>query len=191
MSLFLNLRYTQNKLVFYFLFFWGIFSALLFSSCASVALKNGQVESSLKQEIQEAFDSEELQKKEIFRVLVSSEQYLRKQLQSEEIFSFREDESSDLAFCQELSVYDKINYKSKAIVKISLYQDSGTLSKIRFIRSSGISEIDKIIAEDITRWRFDFTTRKIPELFHISFYILLSSQVTREQAKEELKKFAQ
>ena len=87
-----------------------------------------------------------------------------------EIFSFREDESSDLAFCQELSVYDKINYKSKAIVKISLYEDSGTLSKIRFVRSSGISEVDKIIAEDITRWKFDFTTHKIPELY--SHFIL-------------------
>ena len=74
---------------FIFLFFWGIFSALLFSSCASIPLINDQVEGSLEQEVREAFDSEEVQKKEIFRVLASSEQYLRKQLQSERNFFFQ------------------------------------------------------------------------------------------------------
>ncbi len=182
--------YARNKIVFCFLFFFPLCSLLL--ACVSVSsLRDRTPGDILKQEIQKEFDSDRVQGEEVYRVLVSSEEYLRKQVQSEEIFSFKKDESSDLAFCKELSVYDKINYKSKAVVKVSLYEDSGTLSKVRFVHSSGISEVDQLIAEDITRWRFDFLTRKIPKLFHVSFYIFLRGQVTKEQVKEELKRFVQ
>ena len=103
-----------------------------------------------------------------------------------------EDPAGDNSFKDQIKHYNKINFKTKAQLKVTLYADTGRLSQIRFVRSSGISELDKVIADDITRWNFKFPGKKIkPILFEVSYYIFLKNEISREEAEKELKKYTQ
>ena len=159
-------------------------------SCKKSPLHKNNAEITQK-EIFNQFEDEEFHGNELFRMFVSSEQYIRKQAKVKQIM-IEYDPQGDLKFQNEIRHYNKINFKAKARLKIMLHEDTGTLSRIRFVRSSGISELDKIIADDITRWSFSFPNEKIePTLFEVSYYIFLKNEISREEAKEELKKYAQ
>ena len=162
-----------------------------FLSCKGLFLRNSKVEA-LKRDILNQFENEEFNKNEVFRIFISSEKYIRKQAQHTKQIMVEEDTAGDISFKNEIKHYNKINFKAKARLKIVLYEDTGTLSRIRFILSSGISELDKMIADDITRWNFKLLNDKIePILFEVSYYIFLKNEISREEAKEELKKYAQ
>ncbi len=190
-NLLLIWRYPLIKKIINFLFI--LYCSSLFS-CVTIGFGNyksdeNTLEDTLEKKLQSQFKIEEPRKNEMFRVFASSQVYLREQLQKQDAFYFIKDDSSDFDFCKELAIYDKINFKSKTIIKVSLYKNSGTLAKIRFVRSSGISELDQIISEDMTRWRFKFVNKNILSSFEVAFYILLENQITKEEAKKELKKF--
>ena len=174
---------SRNHSLLAFLFF-----PLLLVSCVTPAIRDDKLNGLKQDELYRQFELDDPRPDEVFRVFVSSDNYIRKQLGQNELFVLEEDVSGDLVFKNGLSLYDKIDFKTKAIVKVSLHKDSGSLSRVRFLRSSGISEIDKIVSEELTRWSFDFLTNKIPAPFEVSFYILLKNQITKDQAKEELKK---
>ena len=174
---------SRNHLPLAFLFF-----PFLLASCATFVTRDDESNGLKKGDLYRQFELEDPRPDEVFRVFVSSDNYIRKQLSQNKLFVFEEDTSGDLAFKNGLSPYDKIDFRTKAIVKVSLHEDSGTLSRVRFLRSSGISEIDKMVSEELTRWSFDFLTDAIPSPFEVSFYILLKNQITKDQAKEELKK---
>ena len=129
-----------------------------------------------------------------FRVFAAASFYERRQIHSHEIIEAKEDFQGDKMAAEELKKYNKVNFYGKALLKIELYPASGALSRVRFLRSSGISELDRIISEDITRWKFSFLVEntkddEIPEQFMVEYAIFLEKNITRDEAVEELKKY--
>ena len=133
------------------------------------------------------------QRDEVFRFFISSDEFARKQLGHEKKFSINDDPETDKELCEELKkTYDKIDYRARAVVKIELYPDSGKISRVRFIRPSGLSEMDKLISEDVSRLQFNFVDENSiePNSFRISYFILLRNRLSREEAMRLLKKVA-
>ena len=167
-----------------------LFVAFLFLSCSTPQVKENRETSLLREKVTHEFESNEPRENEVFRIFLSSEKYIRKQIKAKDTIHLVEDSSGNEASSKELLPYDKINFKTRVIARITIYAESGTIAKIRFVRSSGISEIDKLTSEDITRWRFNFPTGKVePLTFEITFYIFLKNKINKEQAKKELKKY--
>jgi len=138
----------------------------------------------------EAFFSEEKNKNEVFRVFISSDSYLRKQLDSFNTIQMKQDDLGDKGSSADLKKFDKIDYKLKAILKLELYPDTGGISRVRFASPSGLGEIDKIISDDITRWEFKFPKKVVsPRNFTVTYMVLLQKKISREDAIKELKKF--
>ena len=170
-------------------FFFLSFTLFLIS-CSALKIKGFDDSDQLKQETYDLFESEDSIEHEIFRVFLSSDDYIRKQLNLNDTIDLTKDPSGDESASKELIPYNKINFKAKVIVRVTIYGKTGTIAKIRFVRSSGISEIDKLISEDITRWKFAFPQGKVePDMFVISFYVFLKNTINKEQAKIELKKY--
>ena len=131
-------------------------------------------------------------KDEVFRVFGSSQGYEIKQMAALESLKVEDDVSGNMSFSTDLQKYDKVDYQAQALVRLMLYQDNGKVSRIRFVRSSGISEIDKMIGDDLTRWKFIFLDEKnvAPTEFVIVYQIILSNKMNdKEAVKELLKKY--
>ena len=137
------------------------------------------------------FFTQPVRKDEVFRVFASSDGYEVKQTSAAKLIQLEEDLPGNESFAKDLEKYNKVNYKASAVLKLMLYQDSGKVSRIRFLRSSGISEIDKMIGNDLTRWRFIFADPKVisPIEFIITYQILLSNSLNKEDAVNLLKKY--
>jgi len=130
----------------------------------------------------------------VFQVFFSSGYYEKRQVNLSDIVEVRADIDGDKRASKELKDFDKVDFFGKALLKIELYPDTSTLSRVRFLRSSGISELDRIISEDITRWKFSFLVENtkeddIPEQFIVEYGVLLKRKITRKEAVEELKKY--
>ena len=128
---------------------------------------------------------------EVFRIFVSSDEFSKQQYKYQEKVSIKDDVATDRELCEELKkTYDKIDYKAQAILKIDLYPDSGTISRVRFLRPTGLSEMDKLISEDVSRLQFEFADEKNidPIQFKITYMIMLRKRMTREEAMQLLKK---
>ena len=188
--------FLENLRLSYFAFlFWLVLFAVSCSTLACSALKvkeESDAASLLRQSVYDLFESEDPNEHEVFRIFLSSDDYIRKQLNANDTITLAEDPSGNKAASSDLIPYNKINFKAKVVVKMTIYEDTGTIAKIRFLRSSGISEIDKLISEDVTRWKFEFPKGKIePNMLEASFYIFLKSTINKEQAKKELKKYVE
>ena len=84
----------------------------------------------------------------------------------------------------EVQVVDFMN-----IIKVELYPDSGKISRVRFLRPTGLSEMDKLISEDVSRLSFEFEKDNVePNQFKIEYLILLRNRLSREEAKAFLQK---
>ncbi|MDH5721379.1 MAG: energy transducer TonB [Spirochaetia bacterium] len=172
-----------------------LFTALSVMFCGSTQIKDEKKEipeNILK--FYEGFFGEPVDEEKAFRVFCSSGYYERRQLNSFEILEIKNDAEGDHLAAEDLKEYDKVDFFGKAVVKIELYPDTGTLSRVRFLRSSGISELDRIISEDITRWKFSFLIEnkeddEIPEQFLVEYAVLLEKKISRDEAVEELKKY--
>ena len=174
-----------------------MFSIISCQSAPKVSSPEDEEKQEIPENIKEHYDSffnETSDEEKNFRVFSSSEYYERRQLNLHDIIEIKSDLDGDKMAAEELKEYDKVNFFGKALVKIELYPDTGNLSRVRFLRSSGISELDRIISEDITRWKFSFLVEnkkddEFPEQFMVEYAVLLKKKITREQAVEELKKY--
>ncbi len=111
---------------------------------------------------------------EIFRVLMTSSEYKAVQLSYTDNMSRIDDTSGDMFFMERLKRYDKINEVREGEVRVWLYPDSGRLMKVRFINSTYIEELDKLILDDVQRWTFSFKNNYIsPTLFNVRYRIVL------------------
>ena len=165
----------------------------MFSFCSTTQKKTEITRTEKQTEIFKAtendYKTKERETGEVFRVFSSSDHYEISQLTAENKIKNHEDIAGNESFSNELKKFDKIDWSSSAKIKLELYPDTGGISRIRFERSSGIGELDKLISDDITRWIFKFPGDVIePRIFNITYYIVLQNAVTRKQALEELQK---
>lgn len=114
---------------------------------------------------------------EVFKIFVSTEDYIARQLLSKETIQLKEDKRGDKYFQEQLQPFNKIDYFGYVVAKVELYQDSGKISRVRPIRSSGIQQIDQMVLEDILRFQFVFPQKKVtPYIFYLDYAIQLSKE---------------
>ena len=140
-------------------------------------------------EAQDKFFNKDVQENVAFRIFASSGNYEIRQYAWEENIVIEADSAGEDAFTKELSAFDKIDLFSDAIFRVELYEDTGNISRIRPVKPARISEINKLIADDITRLKFQFPGETVaPLVFHIHYGIYLQKKASDQEIREELKK---
>lgn len=133
--------------------------------------------------LREAFFSRPVEHEELFRVFVTSDGYVRKQLAHHDNVSVKEDPSGDQAIADEFRKFDMVNSLQEGQIRVELYPNTGKFYRIRQTKPSIMKETDKIMSDDLTRWQFVFAKNEIyPKDFRISYQVLLRKKITREQA---------
>ncbi len=125
---------------------------------------------------------------EAFQVYADSERYVVNQVNYENSITIVNDPVGEKQFTDEIHKYDKIDRFNEAIFKVQLYEDTGTIAKIRPSRPAEISELNKLIADDITRLQFKFSDDKIEPLeFEIRYGIRLRKMASEQEVEQILK----
>lgn len=133
--------------------------------------------------LREAFFARPVEHEELFRVFVTSDGYVRKQLAHHDNVSVKEDPSGDQAIADEFRKFDMVNSLQEGQIRVELYPNTGKFYRIRQTKPSIMKETDKIMSDDLTRWQFVFAKNEIqPKDFRISYQVLLRKKITREQA---------
>jgi hypothetical protein len=111
---------------------------------------------------------------ELFRVLLTSDNYVVSQMKYNGVITRSSDPGGDKYITNELKRFDKIDEVREGIVRIWLYPDSGNIMKIRPQLPTYLLEIDQIISADIQRWSFQFPKKLIePTKFNVKYRVVL------------------
>lgn len=133
--------------------------------------------------MREAFFGRAPEKGEVFRIFITSEGYIRKQLSHLDTVSVKEDLGGDQAIADEFRKFDMVNSLQEGQIHIELYPSTGKFYRVRQSKPSIMKETDKILSDDMTRWQFVFAKNEIePRDFKVSYQVLLRKRITREQA---------
>lgn len=163
--------------------------SFLLSGCKSGQKKDKEPEIITQKKSE--FFSQPAENSEVFRVFVHSDGYERRQLEYKDKISVKSDPGGDEAMSAGLTKYNKIDYFANGVIMVELYPDSGSISRVRFARPSGIAEMDQLISDDVTRWEFKFSSDTVhPRKFAVNYGILLQNEVSREEALKTLKENA-
>jgi len=128
---------------------------------------------------------------ELFHVLISSDGYEVSQMKSEQTINRAEDKGGDKYMSDELGKFNMIDEVREAVFFIQIRPDNGSLSKIRTQRSTAITEIDKVLTEDIQRWAYKFPQRRVtPTQFNIRYRVVLKKTMSDSEIMKELQKRA-
>jgi hypothetical protein len=134
-------------------------------------------------------DLDNLNAKETFRVLITSERYEVVQLKHMETIEREKDPGGDSYICDEIKKYNKIEETREGMIKIWLYPESGRLMKIRPEKPTYLIEIDKLMNDDIQRWSFKFPQTHIePKQLIIKYRIVLKKKQTDKEIINEMQK---
>ena len=126
--------------------------------------------------------------KEIFRVLLTSDEYTIIQLKNEKTIERGKDEGGDKYISSEIQKLDMIDEARIGVISVWLYPDSGKIMKIRSQRPTNFKEVDSLLNDDIMRWNFVFPKKIIePTKFDIMYRVVLS----KKQSDEEIIKAVQ
>ncbi|MBN1500807.1 MAG: hypothetical protein JW982_11655 [Spirochaetes bacterium] len=127
-------------------------------------------------------------KSEIFRVFISSDSYVISQKLSTEYIKRTDDETGDKYFMEEISMLNKIDEAREGALTVWLYPDSGRIMQVRYLQSTYLREVDKILIEDVQRWTFKFPKKVIePIKFDIRYRVVLRKKMTDDQIMDELR----
>lgn len=133
--------------------------------------------------MREAFFARPVEAEEVFRVFVTSDGYVRRQIAHTETVSVKEDTGGDQSISDEFRKFDMVNSLQEGQIRVELYPTTGKFYRVRQSKPSIMKETDKIMSDDITRWQFVFAKNEIqPKDFRISYQVLLRKKITREQA---------
>jgi hypothetical protein len=127
-------------------------------------------------------------KDELFRVYLTSTEYLIKQFEYKESISRVDDPIGDKFICEELNPFNKANFSDEMSVLLILSPHSGNLTRVSIERVGRIRKVTTIVKDDATRWRFKFPNNIIkPNKFKIYYFIALSGEKNKEEIKKYLK----
>jgi hypothetical protein len=125
---------------------------------------------------------------EVFRVLLTSDEYRIIQLKYDKTIERAKDEGGDKYISSEIQKLDMVDEVRTGLVSVWLYPDSGRIMKIRSQRPTYFKEVDSLLNDDIMRWNFIFPKKVIePTKFDIMYRVVL----TKKQTDEEIIKAVQ
>lgn len=161
-----------------------IFTLLLFVvlSCSGVQKEDRKANPNL------LFLEKDPKAKEVFRVFLSSDEYIVSQMRYDNTIMRVDDPGGDKFITEELSKFDKINETREGVIKVWLYPDSGRLMKVRPLQLTYLVEIDNLIVEDIQRWSFTFPKRVVvPANFEIKYRVMLQKKQSDREIMREMR----
>ncbi|HRX15583.1 MAG TPA: hypothetical protein P5123_04670 [Spirochaetota bacterium] len=125
---------------------------------------------------------------EAFRVVMMSDSYLVQQKAYSSNMSRQEDTSGDSYFMERMKKLDVVNEKREGLIRVWVYPDSGRLMKVRFLESTYIQEIDKLIIDDIQRWTFQYNRGISPLVFTVRYRVVLRKTMSDAEILDEYEK---
>ncbi len=126
--------------------------------------------------------------KEVFRVLLTSDNYIVSQMKYTSTLSRTPDTGGDKYMCSEVKKLDKINEVREGLLSLWLYPDSGRIMKIRTQQSTYLLEVDKLLSEDIQRWNFTFPKKIVePTRFDIKYRVILRKTLSDAEIIREVR----
>lgn len=161
-----------------------IFAACLFLfqiiSCKTISPVD-IVREKMKKE-NEKFLNPEGKVPEVFRVLLSSDEYKIIQLNNENTIERAKDDGGDRYISSEIQKLDMIDEAREGVVSVWLYPDSGKIMKIRSQRPTYFKEVDALLNDDIMRWNFNFPKKVVePTKFNIVYRVVLAKKKSDEE----------
>jgi hypothetical protein len=125
---------------------------------------------------------------ELFRVLLTSEEYAVTQMRYEDIIKREDDKGGDKYMSEEIKKLGKIDEVREGEIAIWLFPDTGRIMKIRPQRPIYIIEVDKLINDDIQRWNFKFPKKIVePTKFEIRYRVILKKTQTDDEILQEVR----
>ncbi len=168
----------------FYLLLAGIFS-LQMISCKTVTVED--IRSKIKEE-NEDFLNPDKKATEVFRVLLTSDEYRVVQLKNEKTMERVKDEGGDKYISSEIQKLDMIDEVRVGVISVWLYPDSGRIMKIRSMRPTYFKEVDSLLNDDIMRWNLIFPKKVVePTKFDIVYRVVLS----KKQSDEDIIKAVQ
>ena len=158
--------------------------AIQIISCASTGIDNVRKQT---QKENEAFLRGDKGSSEVFRVLLTSDEYKVVQVKHNNTIERVDDEGGDKYISNELQRLDIIDETRVGVVSVWLYPDSGRIMKIRSQRPIYFKEIDALLNDDIMRWNFKFPKKVVePTRFDIMYRVVLSKKRSDEEIIKEV-----
>jgi hypothetical protein len=168
-----------------YIFLAGL-AALQFVSCKTTTTVE-DIRSQIKEDNEE-FLKPDKKATEVFRVLLTSDEYKVVQLKSEKTMERGKDEGGDKYISSEIRKLDMIDEARIGVISVWLYPDSGKIMKIRSQRPTYFKEVDSLLNDDIMRWNLVFPKKVVePTKFDIVYRVVLS----KKQSDEEIIKAVQ
>ncbi len=159
-----------------------IFLLFVALSCSGVQKEDEEVNPN------RLFLKKDPQAEEVFRVFLSSDEYVVSQMRYDSTIMRKEDPGGDRFITEELSKFDKINETREGVIKVWLYPDTGRLMKVRPLELTYLVEIDNLIVEDIQRWNFTFPKRVVvPSHFKIRYRVMLQKKQSDREIMREVR----
>lgn len=131
---------------------------------------------------------------ELFRVLLSSDEYRVVQCRYDKTIARVNDIGGDKYISSEIDKLNIIDEARTALITVWLYPDSGRIMKIRPQRPTYFKDVDPLLNDDIMRWNFSFPKRVVePTKFDILYRVVLAKKkgdeeiikAVQEKLKEE------
>ncbi|MCL1864276.1 MAG: hypothetical protein FWF73_00495 [Spirochaetes bacterium] len=161
-----------------------MFFSIQFISCASTGIEDIRKQSNKENE---AFLKGDKASSEVFRVLLTSEEYKIVQLKYNNTIERVSDEGGDKYISNELQKLDIIDEARVGVIRVWLYPDSGRIMKIRSQRPISFIEIDSLLNDDIMRWNFKFPKKVVePTRFDIMYRVVLEKKRSDEEIIKEV-----
>jgi hypothetical protein len=158
-----------------------IVAVLFFASCKTTTLNKFMSEN------EDFLSINPENNEDVFRVLIMSDEYKVVQQQYDKNILRVDDPSGDDYFKSEIARHDKIDEAREGVVKVWLYPDAGKIMQVRFVKSTYLRELDKIIMEDIQRWNFKFPKKVVyPTKFDVRYRVVLKKNISDDAIMEEI-----
>ena len=161
--------------------------AIQFISCTSTGIENIRKQTQKDNEAFLKANKVDKGSTEIFRVLLTSDEYKVVQLKYNNTIERVGDEGGDKYISNELQKLDIIDEARVGLISVWLYPDSGRIMKIRSQRPIYFKEIDALLNDDIMRWNFKFPKKVVePTKFDIMYRVVLSKKRSDDEIIKEV-----
>ena len=125
---------------------------------------------------------------ELFRVLLTSDEYAVSQMRFEDFIKRDDDKGGDKYMSEEIKKLGKIDEVREGEILIWLFPDTGRIMKIRPQRPIYLIEVDKLLNDDIQRWNFKFPKKIVePTKFEIKYRVVLKKTQTDDEILQEVR----
>lgn len=138
----------------------------------------------------EYFQKQSRDSTEMFRVLITGNSYVLRQIRGSKFLVRKPDPGGDALIVEDVAKYDgKIDLLDDGTIVIKLNPKTGKIENVNFgTRTTRVGNFSKIIQNDSTRWNLEHKTQEpTVSKYTVTYYIKLSGQASRDEIKEKLK----